>query len=230
MPKINGKDNILLVEFDFVIDIDLGLYKYFTDKLSNIEGINKEILSIDNDIIRELVLLNRYRPNPLDLFIDSSDNDKLYNMLINTEDIYKDILYNYANAYDTFGLMVTFLKEASSVDLDILCRNKIEEDFIESLNPMVPTIVCENKKNINLSNYTALYIKFFKNARDYAPILGKHIYIPTAKYSMDENENRVNTELVVEFGDVNIIHLIDLYKDIKYRYPKKNERKELSNE
>ena len=137
--------------------------------------------------------------------------------------MYKDIMNNkmdsllkYAKASDIFGLMITFLREGSSVDVTVLCESKLQADFIHSLNPILKTTV-SSRKNIALSKYNVIYSKFYSDILKYNKVAGKNIYIANAKYNMEPGKNIPNMAISTLVGDINIIRTIDLYRNIKYR-------------
>ena len=119
--------------------------------------------------------------------------------------------------------MVTFLKEATSITITVLCKSELESNFIKSLNSNLNTIVKPNRKDILLDDYTVLYIKYFPYALQYGNINGKHIYIANARYNMEPNKNTPTTAVSVIVGQTNIIHMIDLYKNIKFERVLKDE-------
>lgn len=221
---VKGKDNSLLVEFEFVVDLDLAMFKFIRDNYFSSNIVNHKFLSVRDE--REVIfnMLNRSHINPLEYLIPDQNTTDLYWDLLNDPDNFSNLL-SYASAYDTFGLMITFLKEASSVSIDILCRNKIESDYIHKLNPEIHTIIA-NRYDINLADYTALYVKYYPYLSNYNKINGKHIYVPAARFNMEPEQDYVSTKLVSNYGDTNEIHLIDLYKKVKYRYLKKIPLKE----
>lgn len=219
---VGKKDNSLLVEFDFIIDLDLAMFKMIQNKYGNSPYVDKNPISIRDEKEIVSMLLNRKHINPMEILMPEVDTTKLYFQFMDDENLYKELL-SYAKAYDTFALMITFLKEASSVDITILCKNKLEENFIRSLNPALNTIIVPNKFDVPLNNYTALYLKYFVSATNYRNVAGKHIYIPAAKFNMEEDRDCISIQMVKLFSDTNIIHLIDLYRDVKYRFQRKEE-------
>lgn len=213
-------DNELLVEFEFVVDLDLALYKFIKDNYSSSKYVNELFMKMNNEEAIIYNLLNRKNINPLNLIMPGYDVDGLYNEIMTNK--YEDLL-SYASTYDTFPLMVTFLKSASSVDLDIWCRSKLESDFIKSLNSKVDTIIVPKREDININKYSALYVKYIPSLNEYKNLNGKHIYIPAAKWNMDREKNIVSMECV-PFSGTNVIHLIDLYKRVKFRYRKEDKK------
>ena len=214
---VKGKDNSLLVEFEFVVDLDLAMFKFIKDNYFNSNMVNHDFLALNREVDIIYNMLYRSHINPLEYLIPNKDTTNLYWDLLNNEDNFRKLL-SYAKAYDTFGLMITFLREASSVSIDILCRNEIEQEFIHNLNPIIHTRVIPNREDVPLVDYTAIYIKYFPYAANYNNLEGKHIYIAAAKFNMERNKDMVNGNLVKLFGQTNEIHLIDLYKNVKFRF------------
>lgn len=220
---VPGKDNTLLVEFDFLVDLDLAMFKYIRNNFYESEYVNHKLLSLRNEkqVIHEL--LYREHINPLEILIPGEDTTNIYYSLLN--DKYIELL-KYSSMYDTFGLMITFLKEASSVSIDVLCKNELESKFIKAFNNDLSTVVFKTKREINLTPYTALYIKYFVNITEYTNVRGKHIYIPAARYNMQDGEDVVDVNMLKLYGDVNEVHLIDLYKDVKFRFNRKDNKED----
>ena len=217
-------DNELLVEFEFLVDLDLAMYKFIKDKYANSDYVDQSFINEDNENIIIYKLLNRKHINPLEIIIPDVDTTNMYYDIMNNH--YEELL-QYAKAYDTFPLMITFINNASSVSITVLCKSKIEEDFIKKLNPILKTVIIPNRKDVILTKYTVLYCKYIAYLAEYnnSMLQGKHIYIASAKYNMDEEKDMVNS-LCCLYTDVNIIHLMDLYTRIKYRFLKKKGNKE----
>lgn len=210
-------DNELLVEFESLIDLDLAMYRFIKDKYSNSEYVDQKFINEKDERHIIYTLLNRKHINPLEIIMPGFETTNLYLDIINNH--YEELL-NYATAYDTFGLMITFLNNASSVGITVWCKSKLEEKFIKNLNPILNTIVVPNRRDIVLSKYTVIYTKYIAYLAEYSSIKGKHIYIAAAKFNMEEDKDMVSS-LCYIYSDVNIFHLIDLYTNIKYRYLKK---------
>lgn len=212
-------DNKLLVEFEFVIDLDLAMYKFIRENYSNSEYVDQEFIHLMNE--KEIIyrLLNRKHINPLEIIIPNMDTTNMYYDIL--ENHYEELLFH-AKAYDTFGLMVTYLLSASSVDIDIWCRSNLEKKFINNLNPKLNTIVIPNRRDIPLFSYTCIYTKYLAYLVEYDKdtLNGKHIFIPAAKYNMEEDKDMVSS-LCCLYSETNLIHLIDLYSKVKFRYLKK---------
>ena len=211
------KDNTLLVEFEFVVDLDLAMLKFIRDNYGDSDMVDKRLINLNSSYTARRIMLNRQHINPLELLLPGQDSTQLYFDLINDKKNLYDLLM-YAVAYDTFGLMVTYMKHASSVDLEILCRNNVEESFIKYLNPNMPTIVRPSRFDVDLSKYTALYLKYFAYATNYVNLDGKNLYIAAARFNMEEGQDNTNIELSHLYSQTNVVHLIDLDRRVKFRF------------
>lgn len=201
----------LLVEFEFIVDLDMALFKLIKDNYNNPDFVNQSIINQANEKKIIEMMLNRDHINPLELFI-YGESTNLYNDFISN---HLDELLKYAKAYDTFGLFITYLKYTNS-NITVLCDNKQQENYIKSLNNKLNTII-STRENIVLMNYDAIYIKYYPYAVKYNDTLkGKTIYIANAKYNMEPDKDFPIVGISSLVGDVNNVRLIDLYKDIKF--------------
>ena len=204
--------NRILVEFDMLIDLDLAIFKYIKDKYNNPDYVDQNIIKMNDEKQIIQMMLNRQCINPLEILIPDMEVLELYHDIMNN---HMDELLQYAKASDLFGLMITFLREASSLEITVLCKSQLESDFIKSLNNRLNTVVYKNYKNVPVNTYTILYIKYYPSVLEYNTIEGKHIYISNARYNMEPDSNMPTIAISGLVGDVNIIHMIDMYKDIK---------------
>lgn len=219
----------LLAEFESVVDLDLAMFKYIKNGLNNQRYIDQEFINLldEKEIIKRF--LEREYVNPLTLLITKASTNVLYQQLL-TENL-KDIL-PYATAYDTFGLLVAFLRETNYTKITILCENTLQEEFIHTLNDSIHTIVASDRKNVVLNNYDVLYMKYYANALlyDQKSLEGKHIYIANARYNLEEKMNTPLLSVSVLVSDLNIIHLMDLYTKVKYIRAKSSYDKKVEEE
>lgn len=208
------KYNNILVEFEFLIDLDLAIYRMLKQE-SNSNLLNKKIFSMTNeyDVIEQM--LYREHINPLEILLNASADDvlNLYEDLV-TKDL--DKLLKYAPAYETFALMITYLNYASSISITVLCENKLQEQFIKKLNNRLPTIVVPSREVINLDDYNIIYTKYFANILKYGSFGGKHIYIANAAYNFEKEIYVPTMEVSGIYSQTNVIHAMDLYRNIKY--------------
>ena len=207
------KYNEILVDFNFLVDLDLAMFKFIKTEYNNPKFVDQKIISLQDE--KEIIKLLLYRDsvNVLEALIPKENTLEMYKDIMNNK---MDSLLKYAKASDIFGLMITFLREGSSVDVTVLCESKLQADFIHSLNPILKTTV-SSRKNIALSKYNVIYSKFYSDILKYNKVAGKNIYIANAKYNMEPGKNIPNMAISTLVGDINIIRTIDLYRNIKYR-------------
>ena len=78
MRHKKGNDNELLVEFDFLVDLDMALFRLVKDKYSNSEYVDKNIINMNNEYRIIRMLLYRKHINPLEILMPSIETTKLY--------------------------------------------------------------------------------------------------------------------------------------------------------
>lgn len=208
-------DNELLVEVNFLINYDMAMFYYVKSNFHESPYVDQTIINMNNEDEINRMFLYRTNINPLTVIMPDINSDKLY------EDLYenhRDILLGYSTLYDTFYLLNTFLNNASSVSITIRCDTEEEKQRLLHAGCKSNIIVEPDRKKIDLTNYTALYLKYYMDAVHYGHIEGKHIYIATAKFNFECDRDLINVPLSVLYSDVNNIKLIDLYTKIKYRF------------
>ena len=72
------KYNNILVEFDFLIDLDLAMFKLIKAEYNNPDYVNQKLIRMSNecDIIK--MMIERQPINPLELLIPEIDTLSLY--------------------------------------------------------------------------------------------------------------------------------------------------------
>lgn len=211
MKMINSKlskDNVLLVDFDFVIDMDIAILRYVLSKFTGSNLIDEEMLEVDDDDLK-YCLLCRPNRNPLDVIFKSGikTNEIYHNIL---EKNYVDIMTNYADRYDTFGLLYTFIEQASSVDIYIRCDTQEQSDLIKKIDKQMDTVISSRDK-IDLNKYSVVYEKYLEDILKYNYIEGKHIYTAKAEF----NKPFMLGPAFNKYAECNLIHFMDLYVNIK---------------
>jgi hypothetical protein len=214
-------ENELLVEFEFLVNMDIALYHYVKNNFSDSPYVNKSLLNIPPEAEPAVnqILINRKTINPLRVIIPGMKTDSLYEDLMSN---HEGELLEYAKVYDTFPLMITYLNLAS-VGVKVFCKNNLEIEYINKLNKRLETILVPDVSKIVLDPYTCLYVKYFMKLIDFPVINGKNIYIPAAGFNMEKNENCVDKRLAWMFSQSNEVRLIDLFKYVKFRFNKSRE-------
>lgn len=213
------KDNVILANFDFLVDLDAAMFKFIKNRYKNSKYVDQKIINMEDENLIKYTMLNRKHINPLEVIMPEVDTTDMYYEIMND---HFDELLSYAKAYDTFGLLITFLNNASSVDIVVRCNNEKEEKFIKKLNPILNTIITP-RSNVRVNDYSVIYEKYYAYLIEYPKLITKHIYIAAAKFNMEEDKDLLNVGLSTLFGDINAIHLMDLYQYVKFRFKKTEE-------
>lgn len=213
------KDNVILANFDFLVDLDVAMFKFIKNRYKNSKYVDQKIINMEDENLIKYTMLNRKHINPLEIIMPEVDTTDMYYEIMND---HFDELLSYAKAYDTFGLLITFLNNASSVDIVVRCNNEKEEKFIKKLNSKLNTIITP-RSNVRVSEYSVIYEKYYAYLIEYPKLITKHIYIAAAKFNMEEDKDLLNVGLSTLFGDINAIHLMDLYQYVKFRFKKTEE-------
>ena len=137
--------NDILIEFDFLFDMDMALFKYIRDNFKGSPYVADKYKRMQNEyyIIRELLF--RQYPNVLQMMMPDLDTDKLYNELMETKE---DDLLKFAKPYDLLYLMNTFLNNAASITITVWCKNKAEVRKVKELAPRLKILMANSRKEI----------------------------------------------------------------------------------
>lgn len=208
-------DNNIIITFDLLYDTDLGLLKLIKSKYNNPEIVKREYLDNITDIAIIDILLKNKDKNPLSFII----NDKYHNHI---DSLYDDF---FTNKYDEVLLyspmteivnLISLYKMSKAISINVLCKNKLEEQAIKELNNEYNTILKEENK-VSVEDYDSIYIKYINdiNLFDHEHIKGKNIYIGNYSYNLQNDETmRPNNDFILSYGNVNKIYVIDVYKKL----------------
>lgn len=221
LKRFQGKDNALLVEFEMMVDTDMGLWRYIKENFYDDPSSNREFLDFTDEVKVTAALLAREVQNPLALITPLCDYDALYMELMTNHEL--EIL-QHSDPYSLFGLMRTLNEEASSVKIDVLCQNTIERTYVEAITKEFD-IVISPKKDIDASKYSAIYMKYISSFKDYPELKRHYIYVANAGYNIEPEKYYLNLELGSLIEQENVLKSVDPYLNIKYiNMPLKDER------
>lgn len=206
----------MLIPFDLLIDLDLGLIKLLHFDYRNDEYFYTGILDGPDDCIR-YELLMRKDPNPLIIAMKNTDDvetmDSLYSQFMEKE--YSKILSL------SKGTSLADLTKLSSYDSDkviritVLCRSKEEEEVIRSRNINPYNTIISNPKDINLSDYNCIYVKNISDLDLYRKVEGLTIFIPNYGFNLIQDPDNISPglpmELVTKYASDNEIKIFTIY-------------------
>lgn len=201
----------ILIPFDLIINTEYGLIQYIRAEYSDNDIWNQQAISLLDEESIIIDLLDRAEKNPLFIIANDYNNDKesLDNLYIEfMNKTYKDIL-SYSNKTKLYNAIVVWVDMSQTISITILCKNKLEIDYIKSLPKFKKCNVIMDTKplsEINLSNYNTIYIKDADDLID-TKIRGKNIYIAAYLYNLEYTDNIDNGNNIVPKIN-NIKHLL----------------------
>lgn len=209
--------NHLIVEFDTIVDTDLGLLKMIKEEYIDNDFIEPMLSAMDDTIIIS-ELIDREEKNPLYTILKDeykSSADSLYKEFIDTE--YKKIL-KYSKPTSLFG-WTSMVYKTDGIIITIICKNKLEEQIIKELykDISISVIIIQDWKEIHLKEFKTIVIK------DYSDVLkmniedmnAKNIFICNYKFNLDKNRIPL-MEVSKIIGYSNLVSVIDVYDSNKY--------------
>lgn len=200
--------NRVLISFDSIIDIDLGLINMIKKDYNDANLFNIVHLNLPKkNLLYELV--NRNNKNPLSAIIQNTykDNiDNIYEQFLQKE--YNNILDN-SEPTDLFKLIDIYSK-TNLISVNILCKNLYEKQIINKYN-LRCGYVYYTDNNIDVSSYDSIYIKNYTDCGLLDNLFGKIIYICNYKFNFDKDNNIFKDTLSLSMDNINKISIIDIY-------------------
>lgn len=197
MPNIgnlNGKILSVLIDFNFLIDIDIGLIRFIREEFQDSRAFKLDILNKSDREILSL-LYSRINWNPLSIISTNenlSDIDELYKSFIDTykdEILHRSITYKDINEF--IGLVFSNVNKFG-INPIIYTRDDLEKREINrffDINKTTNDIKLLSSKEVF---YVKDYIFFTEN--NLTNLTRKKIYISPRRYNVEYLQNS-NTNL-----------------------------------
>lgn len=211
---VGDDTNRILIDFDAVIDTDVGIAKVINKRYNNPALINQKMIRQTTESYKFL-LLNRIYQNPLFMFMNeeyrSSAND-LYREMITTDEVYQDILKN-STTTGIFNMVLEMINSKSSCIPTILCKNQTESDYIKSIL-VVETIIADPQDTVDMSNFDTVIVKFVEMPKQrFTNLEGKNVFICKYRFNLNADKDSLKTvyyaELTMNANDVYTIGVYD---------------------
>lgn len=175
---MNASMNVL-IPFDLIVDIDMGLAKLIYFQYNNKDFFNTQYIENDN-LIKQLLLF-REEENPLHEIYKYPDDFKtindLYQQFMTKE--YKNIL-SVSNNTDLIKLLfVSNMNKDKLVIITVLCKSQDEVNILAERNIPCEIIIEPDKSKIDLSKYQSIYVKNLKDLDLYndKQLYSKNIFV-----------------------------------------------------
>lgn len=190
--SLNGKKLNILIDFDFVVNTELGLIRlirnFFRDdrafKLDILDKSDREILSL---------LYSRKNVNPLSI-ISTEDNisniDNLYKSFL---DSYKKEIIFFSTTEKSIYTFITSLIQNGTNNVYFCTKDEYEKKSLKSHFKKIYgfTNIRNREEILNMDPYYVKDYTFFTDNN--FNVKGKNIYITNRQYSIDYFSNNDNS-------------------------------------
>lgn len=204
------------VPFNMIVDTDLGLWKLIQDQYPNTNFFYQGLIYERDLNFMKHFMVSRMEKNPLKSLMKPdyvSQADSLYDEFINTK--YDEILRLSENT-GIFELICRSKGVNDVMRFTVLCQNQVESDEIfkrfSKYNMKIPTIIYEDLRKVDISQYGSIYIKDIHDFFSYNRVEGKNVIVGNYGFNLEGGVR--NTTLLEPSGIItlsNVIQLVDIY-------------------
>ena len=197
----------VLVPFDVLMDIDMGLLKLIEFDYHNEDFFLPGILNT-SETNQKYFLITRTSSNIVESLLTVEDKElaeDLYNQFMEKE--YDNILKLSCNTSicDLTLLLRTNMNQV--IRVTVLCSNEKEKKLIEDRRISVFRIIISDPDSININNYGTIFVKNVDDLDKYRRVEGKTIYVPNYGFNVINDPNYPNPILkpdtVAKYGENN---------------------------
>lgn len=218
----------ILIPFDLVVDLDIGLLKLVRFEYSNNDYFYKGILQGMDDCLRYSLMI-REDPNPLSIAAVNPDDhetlDEFYKQFMERE--YTKIMNLSQDTAISDLTKVSGMTSASDriVRITIMCRSEEEKKLINlrKMNPF--RIIVSSPEKIDLSQYKALFVKNAYDLDMYRNVEALNLYIANYGFNLVKDPSRSNApglpiDIVAKYSKDNEINIFTVYNLDPDKIPK----------
>lgn len=218
----------ILIPFDLVVDLDIGLLKLVRFEYSNNDYFYKGILQGMDDCLR-YALMTREDPNPLSIAAVNPDDhetlDEFYKQFMERE--YIKIMNLSQDTAISDLTKVSGMTSASDriVRITIMCRSEEEKKLINlrKMNPF--RVIVSSPEKVDLSQYKALFVKNAYDLDMYRNVEALNLYIANYGFNLVKDPSHSNTpglpiDIVAKYSKDNEINIFTVYNLDPDKIPK----------
>lgn len=188
--NLNGKVLQALIDFDLIVNTDVGLIRFIREKFQDDRAF---ILDILNKSDREILslLYSRKNPNPLSIIsteANMSDIDELYNSFF--DKYKKEIIRRSVSEQNIIDFVKLVIASGQNFGVNgyIAVNDELEENEIYSHFSRIGIVKKSNKSSIiNKEPYYVKDFRFFKGIED--KVINTRIYVAPYQYNIDYLES-----------------------------------------
>lgn len=204
--------NTILIDFDALVDYKVGLIQMFKAYKNRINQklINQNYLNLTTE---QLCMEHMYSVEDI--------AKKVFQP--NIQNIYKDLLEEFLNGeyesdiYKCSALtnqvkVVKAFATSNIVDFTILCKNKVQEKFINEFPFMRNHTKVENRNSINITPYGRITIGYIQDAIEFDKPIMKNFLVSNFRENFEpDNQNLLLKNYIVKLMDVNKFQIFESY-------------------
>lgn len=218
----------ILIPFELVVDLDIGLLKLVRFEYSNNDYFYKGILQGMDDCLR-YALMTREDPNPLSIAAVNPDDhetlDEFYKQFMERE--YTKIMNLSQDTAISDLTKVSGMTSASDriVRITIMCRSEEEKRLINlrKMNPF--RVIVSSPEKVDLSQYKALFVKNAYDLDMYRNVEALNLYIANYGFNLVKDPSHSNTpglpiDIVAKYSKDNEINIFTVYNLDPDKIPK----------
>jgi hypothetical protein len=220
-PKIVAPlkpNNQILVDFDAMVDIDIGIYKYLFENYKGSKFFNYGFNNIRDENVFYDLALYRKDINPISEILNpdtmnEDDANTLLQDIISNREAY-DYIINNSPITDVYGLMEVYRTTESGINVTVICRGSVEVDFLNKHSPKLFKTIVRPREEIDTDQYNAYFVKYFLSVIQYKKFSGNQIYILEYPFNMSDYEKKIPIrELSYVLHDSNLIRTLAPYSN-----------------
>lgn len=188
--NLNGRTMSALIDFNFIIDTDIGLIRFIRKNFNDERAFIPEIINkSDREILSLLYCRKNWNPLSIITTEENKDNiDKLYDSFF--RDYKKEIIHLSVSKNSILEFTTTMLIAGSSSGFStkIFINDKIEKEFVSRHINRPLFLSIEDKKTImTMDPFYVKDYRFFLNNN--IEVSGKNIYLLGYDYNIDYYKN-----------------------------------------
>ena len=205
----------VLVPFDVIIDIDMGLLKLIEYDYHNEDFFLKGILNT-TETNQKYFLMSRSIVNVVEALLTVEDKelaDDLYRQFIEKE--YDQILKLSCNTSICDLTLLLRSNMNQVVRMTIMCNNEQERDLIQKRKISCFDTIISSPEKINLDKYGTLFVKNVYDLDKYRNVEGKSIYVPSYGFNVTINpelpDPLLPKDILLKYGNLNEFEIYTPY-------------------
>lgn len=208
----------VLVPFDLVVDVDMGLVKVIQFEYPNPEFFKMDLIT-GTEEMQQLLMMSRETLNPLCSIVKDPENpeiDDIYQQFLDKE--YETIRRLGSNT-DLSRLIVAtqVYDKNTNLRFTIACKSQYEVDILHKRSiPTYRTITEPDMSKIDIKPYDIIYVKNIYDLYSYdkRSLTKKTIYVANYGFNIlfDTDGSPIIPESIIrEFGSENEFYIFSLY-------------------